>query len=467
VAGLEPDTLPEYLDDEASKGEAHLSRAFMGAIRDAVRSEDQSGLETILDDLHAADIADIMEEMSSSERSAVAACLDAETLPDVLSELEGEAQDQILDALPSDRIAEAVGTLETDDAIEVLEELDDRVRDEVLDAMEEGDRAPLERLLGYPEDSAGRLMQTGLVSLPEYWTIGQTIDFLRADSEDIPDDFYDIIVVDPLHRPIGTIPVSRVLRTGRGQALSAVMTRDPYVIDALADQEDVAYQFSKYHLISAAVTDETGRLLGIITVDDIVDVIDEEANEDILALAGVSEFGFRERLRDVTKGRLVWLSVNLLTAILASAIIGLFDGEIERLVALAVLMPIVASMGGNAGTQTMTVIVRALATKELSSANAPRILLRELFMAVFNGGLLGMLSGAVAYLWFGDLLLAAIFMAAMAFNMLTAALSGVLLPMGLERMGADPAVASSVFVTTITDVVGFFAFLGMAALILL
>ncbi len=463
MAGIEPD----LADDAATQGEMHLSRSFMDAVREAIRDEDEPGLKGQIADLHAADIADILEALSTPERETFARCLEAEQLPELITELEGEAQDQFLDALPNEQIAEMVGELETDDAIEVLEELKDSDRDEVLEALDEGDRAPLERSLGYPEDSAGRLMQTSVVALPEYWTIGQAIDFLRGDDTDIPADFYDVIVVDPFYRPIGTVPVSRVLRTPRKQKLADVMTSDPYKVDALTDQEDVAYQFNKYHLISAAVVDDAGRLLGVITVDDVIDVIGEEANEDILALAGVSQFGFSERLIDVTKGRMLWLTVNLLTAILASLIIGLFEHQIQALVALAVLMPIVASMGGNAGTQTMTVIVRALATKELSGVNAPRIIFREVMMALANGLLLGGISGAIAYLWFGDWMLAVIFTFAMAFNMLTAALSGVLLPMGLARVGADPAVSSSVFVTTITDVVGFFAFLGLAAWVLL
>lgn len=449
--------------DLAPTGEQHLDRAFMDSLRASLADDNQSELEGYLTDLQVEDLADVFEILSVYERKTLARAIGERVDPELLSALEGEAFDQFVDTLDSEQIAEAVGELEIDDAVEVLEEMDDAVREEVLEALDDEDRAPLERSLGYPEDSAGRLMQTGVVALPQFWTVGQTIDYLRSDDGDIPSDFYDIIVVDPVHKPIGTIAVSRLMRAGRPTILADLMAADPMVIDVMSDQEEVAYQFTKYHLISASVVDETGRLLGIITVDDVVDVIDEEAEEDILALAGVGESSLGESFNETVKARLIWLSANLATAILASLIIGMFDYAIDQLVALAILMPIVASMGGNAGTQTMTVTVRALATRELSSVNAGRVLGREIMMALLNGLVLGAASGVAAYLWFGNLTLGLIFGAAMVFNMLTAALSGVLLPLGLSRAGIDPAVASSVFVTTITDVVGFFVFLGGAS----
>jgi magnesium transporter len=337
-----------------------------------------------------------------------------------------------------------------------------------MQALTDDDRAAIEENLSYPEDSAGRLMQRELVALPEFWTIGQTIDYLRSDNEAIPDDFYDIFIVDPSHRPVGTVPVSRLMRSKRPMAISEIMDDDPYLIDVHADQEEAAYQFTKYHLISSGVVDATGRLVGVITVDDIVDVIDEEAKEDILALAGVrEESDLNESFFEITRGRFTWLLINLGTAILASTVIGFFDATIDQMVALAVLMPIVASMGGNAGTQTMTVAVRAIATREISSTNALRVITREMMAAALNGMILALVSGVVAYVWFDDFVLAGIFSAAMVVNIFVAGFSGMAIPMTLNKLNIDPAISSSVFVTTITDIVGFFAFLGLAAAVLL
>lgn len=448
--------------------DVHLSRPFIDGLQDAMKSEDRDEVLSMFEELHAADVADILEVLPSAKRVRLIEFLGDKIDPDVLTEVEGEAQEELYEHLPNEQIADAVTELETDDAVYVIEELEASDREEVLQALASDDRAAIEENLSYPEDSAGRLMQRDLVALPEFWTVGQAIDFLRSDNNTIPKDFYDVFIVDPSHHPVGTLPVSRLMRSQRGITIADIMKVDPYLIDTTMDQEEAAYQFTKYHLISSGVVDGNGRLVGVITVDDVVDVIEEEAGEDILALAGVGEeSGLNENFLEITRSRFAWLLINLGTAILASTVIGYFDATIEQMVALAVLMPIVASMGGNAGTQTMTVAVRAIATKELSSTNAFRVTMRELTAASLNGFALALVSALVAYLWFGGATLAIIFGVAMVVNIFVAGFSGMAVPMVLHKLEIDPAIASSVFVTTITDVVGFFAFLGMAAFILL
>jgi magnesium transporter len=448
--------------------DVHLSKEFLAELQTYLKAGNEAALLTLLAELHAADVADILEVLPPSKRRSLIELLGDQLDHEVLSEIEGEAQDDLYDQMPNEQIADAVTEMETDDAVYVIEELDDDDRKEVMGKLPADDRVAIEESLSYPEDSAGRLMQRELFSVPEFWTVGQTIDFLRSEDEDIPDDFYDVFVVDPKHRPVGTIPLSRIMRAHRPAVIGEIMDKDPYLIDVNSDQEEVAYQFTKYHLISASVVDEGQRLVGVITVDDVVDVIEEEAEEDILALAGVSEeSGVNESFIEITKGRFAWLFVNLLTAVVASAVIGQFEATIEQMVALAVLMPIVASMGGNAGTQTMTVAVRGLATKELSATNAVRVMNRELMAAGLNGLLLAIVSGCIAWLWFGSMMLGGIFAAAMIFNIIVAGLCGLLVPLGLQKAEIDPAIASSVFVTTITDVVGFFVFLGLAAIFLI
>ena len=453
---------------EAPQTDVHLSKEFVSQLEVALKKDDPAEVWTLLEEVHAADVADILEVLASGKRKKLINLLGDKLDPEVLSEIEGEAQDDLYEHMPNAQIADAVTDMETDDAVYVIEELDEEDRQEVMGKLPADDRVAIEESLGYPEDSAGRLMQRQLFSVPEFWTIGQTIDYLRSDNEDIPEDFYDVFVVDPGHRPVGTVPLSRIMRANRPVTIGDIMDKEPYVIDVLADQEEVAYQFTKYHLISASVVDEGQRLVGVITVDDVVDVIEEEAEADILALAGVrDESGINESFVEIIKGRFVWLFVNLATAVLASYVISHFEATIEQLVALAILMPIVASMGGNAGTQTMTVAVRALATKELSSTNAFRVMNRELMAASLNGLLLAVIAGLVAWLWFSSPLLGGIFAAAMMFNIFVAGLCGILVPIGLQKAQIDPAIASSVFVTTITDVVGFFVFLGLAAIFII
>ncbi|PCI59620.1 MAG: magnesium transporter [Kordiimonadales bacterium] len=457
-----PETSEVY---DVPQTDVHLSKEFVHGLQGALKADDEALVWVLLSDVHAADVADILEVLSPGQRKKLIGLIGARLDPEVLREIEGEAQDDLYEHMPNDQIADAVTDMETDDAVYVIEELDEDDRADVLRKLAADDRVAIEESLSYPEDSAGRLMQRQLFSIPEFWTVGQTIDFLRTDNDAIPEDFYDVFVVDPAHRPVGTVPLSRLMRNGRAANIGDIMDKDPYLINVQADQEEVAYKFTKYHLISASVVDDAQRLVGVITVDDIVDVIEEEAEEDILALAGVTdESGVNENFIEITRSRFAWLFVNLATAALASAVIALFGATMEQLIALAVLMPIVASMGGNAGIQTMTVAVRAIATKELSSTNAVRVMNRELLAAILNGALLAAIAGVVVYLWQGNHTLAVVFSAAMLFNVFVAGLFGLLVPMALHKMKIDPAIASTVFVTTITDVVGFFVFLGLAHL---
>ncbi len=416
--------------------------------------------------LHAADKADLLETATAEQRRSIVDALRPGFDPDIFAELDETVRDEVVGRLGADELAAAVAKLDTDDAVYLVEGLADDARRAVLAAVAAEVRSALEEGLAYPENSAGRLMQRQLVAVPVGWTVGETIDYLRS-SDDLPDEFYDVFVVDPGHVPVGYVPLSWAMRAKRPVRMRDLMEPDLKLIPAEMDQEEVAFLFHQYRLVSAPVIDRAGRLTGVITVDDVVGVIDEEAEEDIMRLGGVRETDIHEPAWKTARRRFAWLLVNLGTAILASTVIWMFDATIEHMVALAVLMPIVASMGGNAGTQTLTVAVRALATKELTRANALRIVGKEGLVGVFNGILFAAVTGAVAAAWFGDLLLGGVIAAAMIVNMLVAALSGILVPLGLDRLGIDPADAATVFVTTATDVVGFFGFLGLAALVLL
>lgn len=461
------DVLPAVPEPESGM-DMHLRADLVDDVRTAIAQADRERARALVAELHVADVADLFEILSGEERRALAPMVVDALDPDFLSELDGATFEDVVGAISPKDLADAVQQLDTDDAVYVLEDLDEGAQREVLDALSREDRLAVEEGLSYPEDSAGRLMQRDLVAMPEFWTIGQAIDHLRSRGEAaLPDDFYEVIVVDPTWRPIGSVPLSRILRGHRSTKIRDVMVADPHVVRVHDDQEEVARQFAKYHLISSAVINEHGRLVGVITVDDIVDVIEEEAGEDILALAGVREGDVNESISLVARGRLIWLLVNLVTAIFAASVISLFTDSIEKIVALAVLMPIVASMGGNAGNQTMAVAVRALATRDLGRANAARVIRKELYVAVINGLALGLLLGLVAWAWFGVPVLAAVLGLAMVINMLVAGLGGILVPLTLERFNIDPAVASSVFVTTLTDVIGFLAFLGLATIVLL
>ena len=437
-------------------------------------SGDEAGVRTLMAELHPADAADLLERLGADERARVVEILRSDFDSEILSELDETVRDHVVECLGVENVAAFIVGMDSDDALEVVEELDEDEQQQVLDAIPVGDRTLIEEGLSYPEDSAGRLMQREVVTIPTFWNVGETIDFLRksADRDDgegeneLPTQFYDLFVVDPSHKPVGTIPLSRILRTRRPVSVTDIMETEMKLLPVTTDQEDVAFVFRQRDLVSAPVVDDGGRLVGAVTIDDVVDVIDEEHEEDIMFLGGVKEDDLYDATLDTTRARFMWLLINLGTAILASIVIGLFDATLEQMVALAVLMPIVASMGGNAGTQSLTVAVRALAMKELTSTNAVRVIGKEALVGVFNGVLFAVLIGIVVWLWFGSVGLGVVIGLAMIVNMFVAGLAGTTIPLALDRMGIDPAVASSVFLTTLTDVVGFFVFLGLAALLL-
>ncbi|ABS64386.1 magnesium transporter [Parvibaculum lavamentivorans DS-1] len=450
------------LDDAAEEA---LSPAFVRSVVDAVDRADKTLVRQLVLPLRTADLAELLELLRPDERQDLVEMLGTDFNPEVLSELDESVRDHVIELLDPKDLAAALTEMDSDDAVYLLEDMDEAEQRLILDQLPASERAALEQSLDYPEYSAGRLMQRELVAVPPHWDVGQTLDYLR-EAEELPHEFYEIFVVDPAYKPVGTVPLSRVTRSKRPVLISEIMETEQTLIPVEMDQEEVALQFTKYDLISAAVVDEGGRLVGVVTVDDIVEVISEEAAEDIRLLAGLGEESISDSVLQTSRSRVPWLMVNLVTATLAAAVIALFDATIEKMVALAVLMPIVASMGGNAGTQTMTVTVRALATRDLVHFNARRTIAREFFVGVLNGMIFALILGGLSALLFGNEWLGAVFAGAIMINLVVASLTGILIPLGLDKLGADPAVSSAVFVTTMTDVVGFFSFLGLAALIL-
>ncbi|WP_169568564.1 magnesium transporter [Sneathiella limimaris] len=435
-------------------------------VREFIDQEDVEAVRDQITGLHSADIADLIEYLKPKHRTQLIEFADDLIDADVYTDLDEQVREELVEDMNASEIAEIVNDLEVDDAIEVLQDLEEEDQQEVLKGLAAEDRLVIEEGLGYGEDTAGRLMQRGFIAVPEYWDIGQTIDYMR-DTDDLPTDFYEVYVVDPRHHPIGTIPLDHAMRSRRHVAVTDIMRREQTLIPVDMDQEEVAYLFKQYRLSSAAVVNDNGALIGMITVDDVMDVISEEAEEDILRLGGVGEDDLFGSILDTTRTRFTWLLVNLFTAILASVVISFFDATLERVIALAVLMPIVASMGGNAGTQTLTVAVRAIATKELTVSNMHRILGKEALVAFLNGCVFAVLIGLTSWFWFSDYTIGWVIAVAMVVNMLVAGISGMAIPITLDRYNIDPAVASSVFVTTITDVIGFVAFLGIASLVLI
>ena len=443
--------------------EGALLGDYVRSVENALEEKNNAEIRALAGSIHDADLADLIEHLRSDQRSELIDALGEHFNPVTLSELEEPVRDQVIDAMPNEQVAEAVRELESDDAVYVLESLEESEQSDILAKLPKHERLSLQRSLDFPEDSAGRLMQTDFISVPPYWSVGQTIDYMREE-EDLPDSFSQIWVVDPTHHLIGRVALDRLLRTKRPVIIDEITNTDLNQITAEQDQEEVALEFERYDLMSAPVVDEDGRLLGVVTVDDVMEVMQEEAEEDIHRLGGVGDESIRDSVYSTTRSRFVWLLVNLATAVLASWVISLFDATIEQMVSLAVLMPIVASMGGNAGTQSMTVAVRALATRDLGRVNAVRVVLRETLVGLLNGVMFAMIIGGVAYFWFGSGILGLVIAAAMVINMLVAGLFGILVPMALDTFDIDPAVASGAFVTTVTDVVGFFAFLGLAAI---
>lgn len=444
-----------------------LNAATVDAILAAVEVGARQRLIEYLEPFHAADIADLLEQINPNQRQALLSLWDTDFDAEVLTEVEEGVRDDLLEELPEDVLNEAVKELDADDVVYLIEDLDQSDQERVLDALDDSDREAVLSSLQFPEDSAGRMMQRDFVMAPTHWTVGDAIDYMRA-SDELPQKFYDVIISDPRLRPVGTVALSKIMANARHVKIATLMEEDFFTIPSDQTREDVGYAFSQYHLVSAPVIDADGRLVGIITIDDAVEAMEDESHEDMMRLAGVgAEEELSDTIWETAKQRFPWLLINLVTAVLASMVISMFSSTIEALVALAVLMPIVASMGGNAGTQSMTVAVRALATRDLTPSNAWRIILREGVVGLVNGIAFAVIIGIVGMIWFGSPMLGVVLGIAMVGNMLVAGLAGIMIPIGLDKLKVDPALASGAFVTTVTDVVGFFAFLGLAAALLL
>ncbi|MCZ4257861.1 magnesium transporter [Sulfitobacter sp. PR48] len=455
-------------EEEAERSDYALEPKTVAAVLYAVDIDDREKLIELMEPLHAADIADLLEQINAFDRSRLIRLYGMEFDGDILSELDESIREDVIAVLTPQVLTQAVRDLDSDDVVDLIEDLEDAQQEAILGALEDTERAAVQQSLSYPEYSAGRLMQREVVMAPEHWTVGEAIDHLRnTPEEDLPDQFYHIIMVDPRLHPVGNITLGKLMRSKRVTPLTDLLEETFQVIPAMRDEGDVAYAFNQYHLISAPVVDDEGRLIGVITIDDAMAVLDEEHEEDILRLAGVGEGSLSDRVVETTKQRLPWLAVNLVTAIAASMVISQFEAAIAQIVALAVLMPIVASMGGNAGTQSLTVAVRAIATKDLTGSNVWRVIRRECLVGLVNGVIFAAVMGVVGIVWFGSPALGYVIAIAMVINMVIAGLAGTGIPILLEKVGVDPALASGAFVTTVTDVVGFFAFLGLAAAVLL
>lgn len=449
------------------KAEHGLDVRLKARVIGAAGDHDGPLLRRLLLPLHPADVAELLENAPRETARTIFALIGDDLDAEVYTELEDDLRELALDYIPASKLAQKLDDLDTDDAVAIVADLDDDDRAEVLAAASEDVRVAVEGALSFDEETAGRLMQREFVAAPEFWDVGQTIDFMRKTGEDLPDLFFDIYVVDPAMRPIGAIPVSKLMRARRESLLSELMETPEIIVDPETDQEVVAHAFQKYHLISAPVVDRSGKLSGMITVDDIVQVIQDENEEDLLALAGVRDASSADTVWVSVGSRLPWLCLNLVTALIASFLISRFEESIEKIVALAIMMPMVASIGGNAGNQTLAVAVRALASRELTPANSGRIIVREVLTGVVNGSVFAFLLAAIALIWFNSVLMSVTIAMAIFLNLTAGSLAGIIIPLALKKVGQDPAVASSVLVTFITDMVGFVAFLGLATLIIL
>ena len=451
---------------KTKKIEFNLSSSFLQELINKIEAKDLLSVNDLLSKLHPSDIAEVISNLPEKNRFELIALENFKINPHVIVELTDELQKEILEKISSDRIVKIINSLESDNALQIIENLEDNKKEKVLTKIPIEDKNLFEETLStYPENSAARIMQREFAAVPEDWTVGQTIDYLRETSE-LPKEFLEIFIINQLNIPIGSVPSSRVLRTSRDVKMNSIMKNNKFLIPAEMDQEQVAYNFEQYNLFSAGVVDQNQKLIGMITVDDIVTVIKEEAEEDTLRLAGVSDEEISDSAFSITKKRFIWLTINLLTAILASTVISLFNASIEKVVALAILMPIVASMGGNAGTQTLTVTVRLLATKELISSNVNKIVSKEFLVGFYNGLIFAVITGLAIFVWFKDYHLSLLIAVAMIINMTAAGFFGIFIPVILNKFKIDPAISSSVFVTTITDVFGFLSFLGLASYIL-
>jgi magnesium transporter len=470
VSGAEPLTKEnersagvETVDEEELYGP---SQELLQNVKAALAEADIPQVEALIEPLHPADVADLIEHLEPEERRLFLEITRHVLEPETISHLEDALRDEVVDQMRPEELAEVVTELDSDDAVEILENLDDERQQQVLGSIPQEDRFVLEQGLTFPEDSAGRLMQRELVAIPEHWTVGEIIDHLRKAAE-LPDDFYDLYVVDTAHKPIGAVPLSRAMRASRETRIGDLMKTELRLIPADMDQEAVAYLFRQYGLVSAPVVDEPGRLIGVITVDDVVRVIDEEAEEDLLNIVGVGDTDFHDPAHITAFRRVRWLVVTLINTLIASVVISRFEGTIGHFPSLAVLMPITAAMGGNAGVQVITVTVRALATKDITpSSNVLRIIGKELLVGLINACVFAVILGTIGAIWFGYFQLGLVLAGAMIFNMVWAGFAGTMIPLIMDRLGFDPATGAGPFLTTTTDCIGFFSFLGLATLIL-
>ncbi|HEV7345332.1 MAG TPA: magnesium transporter [Devosia sp.] len=463
----DPETVPGYeagIDQDGLRdAEDRISPLWLERLRAYLAANRDDDVASVMAPLHAADVGDVLESLDAEERLHLVQMLGDRFDYSALTEVDESVRIELMGELPNADIARGVSGLNSDDAVAILEDLEQEDRDEVLAKLPTFERLSLKRSLDFPEESAGRRMQTDFIAIPPFWTVGQTIDYLRREP-DLPDEFYQIYVVDASYQVLGTIPLDKFLRAPRATVIEALMNTNFVLVDASEDQEEAARDFERYDLVEVGVIDESRRLVGVLTIDDIVDVIHQEADEDIKLLAGVGDEDISDSTVDTVRSRVPWLVINLITAVAVSFVIGLFGATIDQMVALAVLMPIVASMGGNAGTQTMTVTVRALAMRELDGRRLRRLITREMVVGCANGVIFAILIGLVTWVRFNDLQLGIVIALAMIINLVVAGTAGILIPILLDKFKADPAIASAVFVTTITDMVGFFAFLGIAGL---
>lgn len=443
-----------------------INKQKMAIVLSALASGNRVDLTEVLEPLHPADIADIIEQLNTSDRARFIRLYDTEFYGDILSEIDEHIREEVIAELKPDVLAEAVRDLESDDVVDIVEDLEEEQKETILKALDEGDRVAVQSLLSYPERSAGRLMQREVVMAPEHWSVGMAIDFLRNDAN-LPEQFYHIVLVDPRLHPVGNVSLGKLMSSKRSVLLKEIIEDVFQVIPADQDEADVAYAFNQYHLISAPVVDMENRVVGVITIDDAMVVLDEELEEDIMLLAGIGDSSVSDTIIETVRGRLPWLAVNLVTAILASIVIAQFEATIAQFVALAILMPIIASMGGNAATQSLTVAVRAIATKDISSTNIGRVIRREVGVGILTGLIFAVSMGLIGVFWFGTAMLGVVIAISMLINLVVANLAGTTIPVILEKLGIDPALASGAFVTTVTDVVGFFAFLSIAGILLL
>ena len=451
--------------DDKNRDFIPFDPSIISEIMDALDSSEKQKVIAITKDLSAADIADIINLLPRSEIKSFIEFIENDFNPEILSELEEHIREEVINFLGPTHVAEFLQKLETDDAVHVIEDLDENDKNIILNKIPDVERKDLELSLNYPEDSAGRLMSVDFVSLTPNMNVGEAIDSFRI-SDDLPIEFYEIYLVNDSSKPIAAISLSNIIRSSRDKSLKDLESHELIMISADMDRELVAYQFERFDLVSAPVIDDKGSLIGVITADDIVEVFKDEAGEDIKLLGGVGDEDITDSVIETSSNRFSWLFVNLITAVIASIVIGFFGRTIEEIVALAILMPIVASMGGNAGTQTLTITVRSLSTRDLIPLNYKRIINREILVSLLNGLLFAIIIGVLSAMWFSNFGLGLVLAIAMVINMVTAGFAGIIIPLILNKLGIDPALASSVFVTTVTDVVGFMVFLGLAALYL-